>query len=93
MFKKKNKEVEQFNYDVEAWKEVHKDLRKCMETLDTKLETLLVCDADDESDKCRITALMNACGILLDELEDVENRVKGHIRSYKIDSKRKQMED
>jgi len=91
MFKKK-KEVEQINYDVEAWKEVHKDLRKCMETLDTKLETLLVCDADDENDKRRINALMNACAILLDELDDVENRVKGHIRANKVESKRKQME-
>ena len=99
MFGKKKKDIElpeikeTVDCEVEAWDTVHKELCNFMGTMEVKLEELLASDPETEEEKDLVTAEINACAILLDQLDDVENRFKGHIRASRAESKRKDLEE
>ena len=97
MFGKKKKEKEVLDIppavteEMDAVAEAHKDLCNFMGTIEVKLEELLASNPELQSEKARVHALMNAYANLLDNLDDVENRFKGWVRSNKIDNKIKDM--
>ena len=97
MFGKKKKEKEVLDIpptvteEMDAVAEVHKDLCNFIGTIEVKLEELLASNPELQSEKVKTHALMNAYANLLDNLDDVENRFKGWVRSNKIDNKIKDM--
>ena len=97
MFGKKKKEKEVLDIppavteEMDAVAEAHKDLCNFMGTIEVKLEELLASNPELQSEKVKTHALMNAYANLFDNLDDVENRFKGWVRSNKIENKIKDM--